>query len=208
MREELENQKAQSEFEKAAERLGIRVIHAHSAPAKGRIERSFRTDQDRLVKELRLRNISTLEEANRFLEEYWKNHNQRFSVAAMEPEDFHRPLAAGTDLNAILSVRTEHPVRKDGTIVHRGQWYQLMGRRTGGKAEVQEQCNGKMRIVSGERIVPYKKLAKRLELTAVPLAQARPRLRQVKRPAADSHPWKEATYKLRIASGGKLALAG
>ena len=206
--EQLEDKRAQSAFEKAAGRLGIRVIHAQSAPAKGRIERSFRTDQDRLVKELRLQNICTIAEANQFLEGYWGRHNQRFSVAPVEAEDFHRPIGVGINLDALLSVRTERVVRKDGTIAHKGQWYQLLERSVGQKVEVEERPEGKRRILSAGRSVAYKLLASRPK----PMSEAyhskvsnKPRLTW-KQPM--SHPWKQATYQRRIAGGGKLVLVG
>ncbi len=74
-----------SEFEKALRELGVEVSHAHSPQAKGRIERLFRTLQDRLVKEMRLRGVRTIEEGNRFLlEEYLPLYNKRFSVQPKE----------------------------------------------------------------------------------------------------------------------------
>jgi hypothetical protein len=73
--EMLRGEEASTQFERAAQELGIKIIHAHSPQAKGRIERAFSTLQDRLVKEIRLASISTLEEANRFLEEYLPRFN-------------------------------------------------------------------------------------------------------------------------------------
>ena len=69
--EELENKKAKSQFERALEELGVEVIHAQSPQAKGRIERSFNTHQDRLIKEMRLKGINTVKEANKFLRYYY-----------------------------------------------------------------------------------------------------------------------------------------
>jgi len=78
--DELNNRKHLSQIERAAQELGIEIIHANSPQAKGRVERSFKTYQDRLIKEMRLRGISTIEEANKFLEEFLPKHNKRFSV--------------------------------------------------------------------------------------------------------------------------------
>jgi len=206
--EQLANEEVQSAFEKAAARLGIKVIHAQSAPAKGRIERSFRTDQDRLVKELRLQNIGTLAEANEFLEGYWGRHNRRFSVAPVEAEDFHRPIGTGVNLDALLSVRTERTVRKDGTIAHQGRWYQLVDRPLGRTVEVEERTGGQLRIRSGERMLAYKALGSRPKPEPV---QKPPRDPYSPRPSWHpplSHPWKRATYERRIAAAGKPALAG
>lgn len=193
--EQLENRRAASEFEKAVGRIGIRVIHAQSAPAKGRIERSFRTDQDRLVKELRLRNVSTIGEANRFLEQYWSRHNRRFSIAPVEPDDFHRPVTADVDLDALLSVRTERSVRKDGTIAYGGQWYQLLERNGGRTVAVEEQTQGRILIRSGEKSVPFKALESR------PKAKGKRTLTQSRREIphpSQVHPWKGARFGRRF----------
>jgi len=76
--EQLEGVEPLSEFERALKELGVEVSHAHSPQAKGRIERLFRTFQDRVIKEMRLRGIKTIEEGNRFLEEYLPLYKKRF----------------------------------------------------------------------------------------------------------------------------------
>lgn len=206
--DQLENRKAKSHFEKAAERVGIQVIHANSAPAKGRVERSFRTDQDRLVKELRLRNISTMQEANKYLEVYWGNHNQRFSIEPAQGEDLHRRIEPGMDLESALSVQTEHRVRNDGTVTHQGQWYQILARNVGQKVAVEERPGGIIRILSKGRAVVYKILQpqpKQKERTVKPL-KAVSGIRGRVNPT--NHPWKKPSFDLRMATGGKLRLAG
>jgi hypothetical protein len=70
----LQDEQAQTQFERAAEELGIKLIHANSPQAKGRIERAFGTLQDRLVKEIRLAGVATCAEANRFLDVYLPTH--------------------------------------------------------------------------------------------------------------------------------------
>ena len=79
-----------SEFERALKELEVKVIHATSPQAKGRVERLFRTLQDRLVKEMRLRGIRTIQEGNGFLKQYLPVYNRRFSVAPREEDDLHR----------------------------------------------------------------------------------------------------------------------
>ena len=79
-----------SEFGRALTELAVEIIHAHSPQAKGRIERLFKTLQDRLVKEMTLRGIATIEEANRHLDTYLAAHNRRFAVKAKERQDLHR----------------------------------------------------------------------------------------------------------------------
>ncbi|GAB4187740.1 MAG: hypothetical protein Tsb0015_06810 [Simkaniaceae bacterium] len=82
--------KGLTEVGRALKELGVELICANSPQAKGRIERVFKTLQDRLVKELRLRKIHTLEEANAYLEEYRKEHNALFSIEALEKSSAYR----------------------------------------------------------------------------------------------------------------------
>ena len=88
---------------RALRELGIGSILALSPQAKGRVERSFLTAQDRLVKQLRLAKISTMEAANAFLEnEYWPEWNERFARPVADFPNQHRPLTPQLDLAAIL----------------------------------------------------------------------------------------------------------
>jgi hypothetical protein len=106
--------------------LGIGWIAAHSPPAKGRVERSFRTDQDRLVKQLRLAQVATLEGANAFLEkEYWPEWNARFARPLQDFPNQHRPLTPQLDLAAILSHVEPRVIGNDYTFSFAGQRYQI-----------------------------------------------------------------------------------
>lgn len=102
---------------RALAELGIVWIAAHSPQAKGRVERSFGTAQDRLVKGLRVAGAKTLEEANRYLdEEFLPWWNQHLRVAPGNPTDAHRQLSAEHDLAAILSTVETRQVAGDYTI--------------------------------------------------------------------------------------------
>ena len=91
LEDELNNIKALSQFERALKELGVDAIHADSPQAKGRIERSFKTHQDRLVKEMQLKKICTIKEANKFLNNYYiPKHNRKFAVKAVNSTDLHR----------------------------------------------------------------------------------------------------------------------
>jgi biotin operon repressor len=106
--------------------LGIGWIAAHSPPAKGRVERSFGTDQDRLVKQLRLAQVSTLEQANMFLEtEYWPEWNQRFAKPVADFPNQHRPLTPQLDLAAILCHVEPRVIGNDYTFSFAGLRYQI-----------------------------------------------------------------------------------
>lgn len=199
--QELRNEESMTHFKRAARELGIDVIHARSAPAKGRVERSFRTDQDRLVKELRLRQISTIEEANRFLEEtYWAKHNARFSIQPLEAGDFHRAVPSGFDLDFVLCKRTEHPVRRDKTVVHKGRLYQLFGKDLTKWIVVEERVNGRLYIRSGKRFLEYKLIEKRPEAVRELKPWRPPRI-----PPRD-HPWKQPFLIRRTMTEGAFAL--
>lgn len=116
LEELLRGEEAQTQFERAAKEIGINVIHADSPQAKGRIEREFGTLQDRLVKELRLADIRSRDEANRFLESYWPVHNRRFARPAKRPDDLHRPLPKGLDLRDIFCLKGSRTIN-DGYMV-------------------------------------------------------------------------------------------
>lgn len=113
-----------TQIERALRELGIVWIAAHSPQAKGRVERSFETAQDRLVKDLRVAGVSTLEKANRYLEtEFIPWWNRTLAVVPAEPEDAHRPLEKNHDLKAILSHVEQRIVKKDYTFQFEGTSY-------------------------------------------------------------------------------------
>jgi hypothetical protein len=118
--------RTRTQIERALGELQIGMINAHSPQAKGRVERSFRTLQDRLVKELRLRKVKTLAAANQFLEEvfipWWE---ERLSVAPACTVDAHGS-AAGLDLEAILCHQETRRVANDCTIQWGGERRQLV----------------------------------------------------------------------------------
>jgi transposase len=124
-------------FGRALDELGIELIRAHSPQAKGRVERSFGTAQDRWVKELRLAGVTTGAAANALLERLLPAHNRRFARPARQAGDAHRPLGPGHNLAAILSLQEERVVANDYTIRFRNHFYQLLqpvysGERAGG----------------------------------------------------------------------------
>lgn len=111
---------------RALRELGIAWIPAHSPQAKGRVERSFATAQDRLVKGLRVSGASTLKQANRYLEEeflpWW---NQHLTVLPANPADAHRPLGPEYDLASALSHVETRQVGNGYTIQFEGKLYQI-----------------------------------------------------------------------------------
>lgn len=123
-----QDQDRKTQFQRAMESLTIEPIFAHSPQAKGRVERLFETLQDRLVKEMRLAQISTVADANRFLAEIFiPAFNAQFAVEAASKEDVHRPLMTKEQrsLDSIFARHDERVVQNDFTIAHHTQWYQL-----------------------------------------------------------------------------------
>ena len=123
--EQLADRRPHSQFERALAELGVTVLHAHSPQAKGRVERLFKTLQDRLVKDLRLAGLATLEAANQFLETWLPRYNQRFVVPPAQPTDLHRPRPTCRDLDQSLCLKTTRVLRRDWTVAHHGQLYQI-----------------------------------------------------------------------------------
>jgi transposase len=112
---------------RALQELGIGWIAAHSPQAKGRVERSFKTAQDRLVKGLRIAGAKTLEEANAYLEaEYLAEWEAKFTVLAACTDDAHRPLGKQHDLAAILSQVGQRRITNDYTIRHDTKLFQIV----------------------------------------------------------------------------------
>lgn len=184
-----------TQFQRAGRQLGINIINAHSPQAKGRIERLFQTLQDRLIKELRLKNISTIVEANKFLTEVfipW--FNNKFAVAPKNCNDIHtRPGEKELlQLPAILSIHDQRNVMNDYTVMHGGRLYQVDPKqptliRTGDKINVQTRVNGQIFIVKNNTELKFTEILQRpKKALAVKTEDGR---RFGNKPAAD-HPWK------------------
>ncbi len=123
-----ENPDTLTQFERAMTELNIEVIHAHSPQAKGRIERLFKTLQDRLIKELRLQNISDVKTANEFLQkEYLPKFNAKFMVETRSKTNLHQKLKEQEkkNLDSIFSRQYQRVVNNDFTISHKKNYYQL-----------------------------------------------------------------------------------
>ncbi len=123
-----DNKELMTQFQRAMQQIGTQVIHAHSAEAKGRVERIFGTLQDRLVKELRLRNINTIEEANKYLEEeYIEKFNKQFAVLPNKKADLHKKIDNKLEakLPQIFSIQNTRKVMNDYTIMYKNQYFQL-----------------------------------------------------------------------------------
>lgn len=122
-KEEIKKGVGITHFGQVVKDLGIELICAHSPQAKGRIERKGGVFQDRLVKEMRLRGINSMEEANNFLPQFLEEMNQRFGKEPAHPEDAHRPLREQDDLRRIFARKDRRKLSKDLTFQHHGTLY-------------------------------------------------------------------------------------
>jgi len=154
-----------SEFGRALEGLDVQVIHANSPQAKGRIERLFRTLQDRLVKELRLANAGNIEEANDVLGDYLKEHNERFAEAPVKKTNLHRRVSGSRLLDESLCIKTRRIVRNDFTVIHNKRLYQILQFTSAKELEVREHVNGCMELIGPHKNrMKFKEIKQRPEV--------------------------------------------
>ncbi len=192
----LNNTEPLSEFERALGELGVRVIHANSPQAKGRVERLFGTLQNRLVKELRLKGINTLEDANRRLQYYLLIHNKRFSIKAARTADLHRAVPEDMDLDRMLCIKAKRVLRNDFTIAYNGKLYQIEDNVRARDVIVEERIDGAMLITYKDRVLKYKEIKKPIKAKE----ERKPyvlTVRKTHKPSAD-HPWRKFKLNERI----------
>jgi transposase len=184
--EQLAGEKPQSQFARALAELGVDLIHAHSPQAKGRVERLFKTLQDRLVKDLRLAGITTIEAANRFLEAWLPIYNRRFTVQPAQAVDLHRPSPTTRELDRMLCLKTMRTVRRDWTMAHHGTLYQLETNVRAAQVLVEDHLDGTRRITHRGQPLRYHAITSRPVRVMAPTPSAVPR-RPVK--PKPTHPW-------------------
>jgi transposase len=197
----LREAQARTQFERALEELGIKAIHAHSPQAKGRIERVFGTLQDRLVKEMRLAGISSLEEANRFLEGYLPVYNQHFMRAPLRPQDLHRPVPNSLNLDDIFCLQGLRTVN-NGYVV---KWTSrtlvlsrpsLTVRRQ--KVVVREWFDGRLSLRFNGKELEYREVDVPQPKPAVRVLAAKFRRRSGNYVPPVTHPWKRGPVVLGL----------
>lgn len=198
-----------TQFGRAMKDLGVELIQAHSPQAKGRVERMNGTLQDRLVKEMRLRNINSITQANDYLEaKFVEELNSRYAVKAARDQDLHRPVDAGVVLGEVLCVAEQRVVGNDWCVRWRSRWLQIEARRAGlnlpgRKVVVKQRSDGVLVVLRGEQRLTF------TELHAKP-AQVKPKKPVVNnrryKPAA-AHPWNRGPADRAAAPRGSLAPA-
>ena len=189
--DELEDKKPMSQFERSLSELGVTVIHANSPQAKGRVERSFRTLQDRLVKEMRLAGVKSVEQANAFLKTYLPVFNRKFKVKPGSDVDVHQAALFKRELEKIFCIREERTLRNDFTIAYNGKLYQIKDAVKAQKVAVEERLDGSLHISHKGQGLTYREIKTRpiKEKLKMPVVYDR-------RYQPADHPWK----RLRRAS--------
>ena len=205
--ERLRGEEPITQFGRMCAKLGIEVIAANSPQAKGRVERQHGTHQDRLVKKLRRKQITSHAQANVYLEtEYLPEHNRRFARAAARPEDYHRRAPSAAALDRVFRLETERTISNDWVVRYQNRFFQLQpqSRRYApaqGKVVICEGRHGGIAIAYRGRELRWEEISpptRRSEqaATARDAKQGGP-VSAVKRPwvpPAD-HPWREAARR-------------
>ncbi len=151
-----------TQMQRAWNELGINVIYAESPQVKGRIERLWGTFQDRLISELRLEGVCTLEEANRYLHTvFLPRHNKKFIRKPRVEEKAYRPIPQGMDLSQILCIKDKRQVQGDNTIGYDTRIYQILPTETRfgfakARVEVQKHLDGTIHIFYKGQELPFK----------------------------------------------------
>jgi transposase len=159
--EQLQGKVPKTAFGLCCEKLGVRIISAHSPQAKGRVERKHAVYQDRFVKELRLRGAKSIEEANLVLSGgFVEKLNSKFAHEALAAEDFHVALEVRQDLRDIFCFEQARSVANDWTVRNENRFYQLHRDkaalpRAGGKVIVRTWLDGSVHILHRGRRIPY-----------------------------------------------------
>jgi transposase len=181
-----------SQFGRMCQKLGIELIGANSPQAKGRVERGHGTHQDRLIKKMRLKRISSYEEANQYLaDEYLEQHNGKYAVAAREMADYHISLPRGFDLEQVFCLEEERTVSPDWVVQYGSRWLQIEKQQKvrvmpGAKVAVREHRDGTLSVWLQERKLRWHEAAERPRKVARAM---KPR-RAVRNVPSVNHPWR------------------
>ena len=218
-RERLRGEEPLTQFGRMCAKLGIELIAASSPQAKGRIERMHGTHQDRLVKKLRRRGISSHPAANVYLrKEYLPEHNERFARPPARPEDYHRRAPRAAELDRIFRLESERSVSQDGVVRYANRYLQLAaqsGAPAQSKVWVCEARHGNLSIEYRGRSLRWKEIAAPVKPAMANSVRPSVRMAVPKRKwvPPKNHPWREAVHRaterkaLRETAGGRSPLA-
>jgi len=164
----VDNKDLKTQFERAMSQVGVKLITAHSPQAKGRVERIFATLQDRLVKELKLARITTIDEANKFLEKYIPKFNAKFAVVPTRKADLHKKpnKQLKEKLPQIFSIQNTRTIMNDYTVRFKNSYYQLDETQPTtvykkDKVIIEEHLSGEIKINLRDKYLNFKVLPER-----------------------------------------------
>ena len=201
------NHLQKTQFQRMLKEVDIDIIHARSPQAKGRIERLFKTLQDRLVKELELAKITTRSAANEYLKNvYIPEHNKKFAFEPQEKADFHRSID-GYNLHHIFCLKFKRIINSDYTISLNGQWFQLESLQSIRRkqiVEIHKNLDGTTDIFRGGKRLVFKKITKLMRKPQEKNKQNGDKQLVVRiyRKPSMSHPWRSLGLKLGDISNG------
>jgi transposase len=188
-----------TQFGRAMQELEVQIICANTPQAKGRVERANQTLQDRLVKELRLQGIASVEAGNAFLPTFMAEFNRRFAVEPRSPQDAHRPLTAQDDLGRILTWQETRCLSKNLTVQFEKVVYQIQTERPtyalrGTTLTVCRDASGQVTLLYRGKSLPFTifhKQAKQAEVVLSKDVDLALRNQAYAHPAAPDHPWRQ-----------------
>ena len=187
-----------TQFGRMCATLGIRIIGANSPQAKGRVERQHGTHQDRLVKKMRRRGLTTYAAADAYLETaYTADHNRRFATAPAAPEDFHRPLTRGLSLDRVFRLEEDRTVGNDWVVRYANRFFQIVRQSryapTRSTVQVCEAIDGQIEIRYRDRVMRWDEIAPQPRpAPAVKAVAATPRASERGPRAGADHPWRQS----------------
>jgi len=206
-RERMRGEEPLTQFGRMCGKLGIELIAASSPQAKGRVGRVHGTHQDRLVKKLRRKELSSHEAANVYLErEYLPEHNGRFARAAKKSEDYHRRAPRPAELERIFRMESERTVSEDWVVRYANRFFQLLPQSHNyapacSKVLVCEGRHGGIGIEYRGHALPWQEIPApvrpRGPQATGRLTKSRPPRRKQKWVPAKNHPWREAARRAR-----------
>lgn len=188
-----------TQYGRSLNELDIEPIFARSPQAKGRVERLFETLQDRLVKELRLKNISSIREANRFLkDEYIAKHNSKFAIDPKSPANLYRSIK-GYDLNSIFCLKDERRINNDFTLRYKNKWLQLLPKQPTiiypkETVEIRQHLDGTISIHQNRGILNFQEVSQRPQKLIIEKRKEELTTQKLWIPP-ENHPWKKFSLK-------------
>ncbi len=174
---------APTQIQRALNELGVRLIIAGSPQAKGRVERVFKTFQDRLLKELKLHEISSIEEANKYLHNvFLSKFNKRFTKDPENPEPAWRVVPREINLDSVFSIKEQRTVMADNTISYKNRIFQILPDKyrisfAKAKVEVEKRLDDSIHIKYKDQYLNFKEISsgetKKIKTNTLPLENLR-----------------------------------